>query len=53
MVWCLKYDSRVGITVDQFYCTANPNVYAAGDVVSAYKFTHSADWSARIAIRNM
>jgi len=49
----VEYDSRVGVTVDDLYRTANPNVYATGDVVSAYKFTHTADWSARIAIRNM
>ena len=33
--------------------TANPRVYAAGDVaLSGYKFTHAADATARVAIRN-
>lgn len=49
----VKFDSRRGVVVDEFYQSSNPNVYATGDVASAFKFTHSADWSARLAIRNM
>ena len=49
----VEYDSGVGVKVNEFYQTANPDVYASGDVVSPFKFTHTADWSARLAIRNM
>ena len=41
-----------GIVVDDFLRTTNPKIYAAGDICSRYKFTHSADYLARIAIRN-
>ena len=32
--------------------TTNPRIFAAGDVCSRYKFTHAADFMARIVIRN-
>jgi pyruvate/2-oxoglutarate dehydrogenase complex dihydrolipoamide dehydrogenase (E3) component len=32
--------------------TSNPDVYAAGDICSPYKFTHTADAQARILIAN-
>ena len=32
--------------------TANPRIFAAGDVCSKYKFTHAADFMARIVIQN-
>jgi pyruvate/2-oxoglutarate dehydrogenase complex dihydrolipoamide dehydrogenase (E3) component len=32
--------------------TTNPRVYAAGDICSPYKFTHTADAQARILIAN-
>jgi pyruvate/2-oxoglutarate dehydrogenase complex dihydrolipoamide dehydrogenase (E3) component len=32
--------------------TANPRIYAAGDVCSPYQFTHAADFMARIVIQN-
>jgi pyruvate/2-oxoglutarate dehydrogenase complex dihydrolipoamide dehydrogenase (E3) component len=43
---------RGGVEVDDFLRTANSRIFAAGDVCSAYKFTHAADAMARIAIRN-
>ena len=43
----VDYDSAIGVKVNEFYQTANPDIYASGDVVSPYKFTHTADWSAR------
>jgi pyruvate/2-oxoglutarate dehydrogenase complex dihydrolipoamide dehydrogenase (E3) component len=43
---------RTGIHVDDFLRTSNRRILAAGDVCSAYKFTHAADAMARIAIRN-
>ncbi|MCA9127990.1 MAG: mercuric reductase [Planctomycetales bacterium] len=41
-----------GVQVDDRLRTTNANIYAAGDVCSKYKFTHSADFLARIVIRN-
>ena len=32
--------------------TTNPRIFAAGDVCFPYKFTHAADFQARIVIRN-
>jgi pyruvate/2-oxoglutarate dehydrogenase complex dihydrolipoamide dehydrogenase (E3) component len=47
----VAYD-RHGVRVDDFLRTSNPDIYAAGDVCSAYKFTHAADALARIVVRN-
>lgn len=41
-----------GVEVDDRLRTTNPNIYAAGDVCSKYKFTHAADFLARIVIQN-
>jgi pyruvate/2-oxoglutarate dehydrogenase complex dihydrolipoamide dehydrogenase (E3) component len=41
-----------GIGVDDFLCTANPRVYAAGDVCLEHQYTDTATASARIAVRN-
>ncbi|MCA9194103.1 MAG: mercuric reductase [Planctomycetales bacterium] len=41
-----------GVEVDERLRTSNSNIYAAGDVCSKYKFTHSADFLARIVIQN-
>ncbi len=43
---------RSGVVVDDRLRTANPRIFAAGDVCSAYKFTHAADAMARIVLRN-
>ncbi|MDZ4685160.1 MAG: mercuric reductase [Planctomycetaceae bacterium] len=48
----VAYDVRKGVTVDDRLRTTNPRVYAAGDVCSPYKFTHAADFMARIVIQN-
>jgi pyruvate/2-oxoglutarate dehydrogenase complex dihydrolipoamide dehydrogenase (E3) component len=48
----IEYDPARGIVVNDHLRTTNPLVYAAGDVASAYKFTHLSDAHARIAIRN-
>jgi pyruvate/2-oxoglutarate dehydrogenase complex dihydrolipoamide dehydrogenase (E3) component len=48
----VEYDHTVGVKVNDYLQTANPSIYAIGDVASAYKFTHVADEHARIAIRN-
>ena len=48
----IEYDRQNGIKVDDYLRTTNPLVYAAGDVASAYKFTHLSDAHARIVLRN-
>ena len=48
----VAYDPRKGVEVDDFLRTANPRIYAAGDVCQAHKFTHAADAAARIVIQN-
>jgi pyruvate/2-oxoglutarate dehydrogenase complex dihydrolipoamide dehydrogenase (E3) component len=48
----VAYDLQKGVEVDDFLRTANPRIYAAGDVCQAHKFTHAADAAARIVIQN-
>jgi pyruvate/2-oxoglutarate dehydrogenase complex dihydrolipoamide dehydrogenase (E3) component len=43
---------RHGVEVNDFFQTSNRRIYAAGDVCSAYKFTHAADFMARAVIQN-
>jgi pyruvate/2-oxoglutarate dehydrogenase complex dihydrolipoamide dehydrogenase (E3) component len=47
----IRYSAR-GVEVDERLRTANPRVFAAGDICSRYKFTHAADAMARIVIAN-
>jgi len=44
--------SRFGVVVTDQLRTTNRRIYAAGDVAMAYKFTHMADFAARIVIQN-
>jgi len=48
----VDYDNTDGIRVDDFLQTTNPRIYAAGDACLEHKFTHTADASARIVVRN-
>ncbi len=48
----VNYDRRTGVLVNDRLQTTNPRIYAAGDVASRYRFTHVADATARIVIRN-
>jgi len=48
----VKYDRREGIEVNEHLQTTNPRIYAAGDICLKYKFTHTADATARMAIQN-
>ena len=43
---------KTGVQVNDQLQTTNPNIYAAGDICSKYKFTHSADFLARKVIGN-
>ena len=47
----VKYD-RSGVEVDDCLRTANPDIYAAGDICMKWKFTHAADFAARYVIQN-
>jgi len=47
----VKYDWN-GVTVNHRLQTTNPNIFAAGDVCSRYKFTHAADAMAQVVIQN-
>src|SRR5207237_1669711 len=42
-----------GITVDAYLRTSQPHIYAAGDIVGSYEFTHVADLHARTIARNI
>jgi pyruvate/2-oxoglutarate dehydrogenase complex dihydrolipoamide dehydrogenase (E3) component len=44
--------SDAGIQVDRNLRTSAPNIYAAGDCVGSYQFTHFAGWQAFTAVRN-
>ncbi|PCJ52497.1 MAG: mercuric reductase [Planctomycetota bacterium] len=44
--------SNRGVQVDDRLRTANPRIFAAGDVAGSFQFTHAADAMARIVIRN-
>jgi pyruvate/2-oxoglutarate dehydrogenase complex dihydrolipoamide dehydrogenase (E3) component len=48
----VAYDNRKGVRVDDRLRTTNPRIFAAGDICSPYKFTHTADAQARILIAN-
>ncbi len=48
----VDFDPKIGVRVNDRLQTTNPNIYAAGDVCSKYKFTHAADFMARIVIGN-
>jgi len=49
----VECDARRGVKVDDRLRTTNPRIYAAaGDVCMAWKFTHAADFAARIVIQN-
>lgn len=45
-------DPARGVVVDDFMRTSNPAIYAAGDVCMEHKYTHVAQSTAHIAVRN-
>jgi pyruvate/2-oxoglutarate dehydrogenase complex dihydrolipoamide dehydrogenase (E3) component len=48
----VDYVEGEGVSVDDFLCTSNPDIYAAGDICLEHKYTHTADAAARIALQN-
>jgi pyruvate/2-oxoglutarate dehydrogenase complex dihydrolipoamide dehydrogenase (E3) component len=47
----VAYDSK-GITVDEYLQTSASNIYAIGDVIGGYLFSHVAAYQAGVAVRN-
>ena len=47
----VEYDKK-GVKVNDRLQTTNRRIYAAGDICFPYKFTHTADATARIVIQN-
>ena len=45
--------SRTGIVVDDYLRTNVKNIYAAGDCVGGFQFTHYAGFQGAMAVRNM
>jgi pyruvate/2-oxoglutarate dehydrogenase complex dihydrolipoamide dehydrogenase (E3) component len=48
----VAYDRSDGVRVNDRLQTTNPRIYAAGDICLSEKFTHAADFSARVVIQN-
>lgn len=44
---------RRGIRVDATMTTSQSHIFACGDVAGPYQFTHTADYQARIVVRNI
>jgi len=48
----VAFDPKRGVHVDDYLQTRNSNIYAAGDIAMAWKFTHAADAAAKIVVQN-
>jgi pyruvate/2-oxoglutarate dehydrogenase complex dihydrolipoamide dehydrogenase (E3) component len=48
----VKYNAH-GVEVNDYLQTSQPHIYAAGDIANRLKFTHTADYSARVVVRNV
>lgn len=46
------HTNHSGIVVNKYLQTTNPNIFAAGDVVGPYLFTHSGEYQSYIAAHN-
>ena len=44
--------SEKGVVINDSFQTTNRRIYAAGDICSAYQFTHAADFMARSVVKN-
>ena len=45
--------SERGVRVNKYLQTSQPHIYAAGDVIGPFLFTHMADAQARVVVRNI
>ena len=48
----VKYAAN-GVEVNEYMQTSQPHIYAAGDIANRLKFTHTADFTARVVVRNI
>jgi pyruvate/2-oxoglutarate dehydrogenase complex dihydrolipoamide dehydrogenase (E3) component len=48
----VEVDEHAGVEVDNHLQTTNSDIYAVGDVATRYRFTHTADFMARMVVRN-
>jgi dihydrolipoamide dehydrogenase len=48
----VAYD-RGGVKVNKYMQTTSKHIYAAGDIVGPYRFTHTAAYQSRVAVHNM
>jgi pyruvate/2-oxoglutarate dehydrogenase complex dihydrolipoamide dehydrogenase (E3) component len=48
----VDYDKQ-GVKVNAYLQASQPHIYAAGDITNRLKFTHTADFTARIVVRNI
>ena len=48
----VKYSSD-SVGVNDYMQTSQPHIYAAGDIANRLKFTHTADFTARVVVRNI
>jgi len=48
----VKYTAN-GVEVNDYLQTSQPHIYAAGDIANRLKFTHTADFTARVVVRNI
>ena len=48
----IDYDEH-GVKVNAYLQTSQHHIYAAGDITNQLKFTHTADFTARIVVRNI
>jgi pyruvate/2-oxoglutarate dehydrogenase complex dihydrolipoamide dehydrogenase (E3) component len=48
----VRHDAAGGVRVDDHLRTSNRRIFAAGDVCTARRFTHHADFQARVVVQN-
>jgi pyruvate/2-oxoglutarate dehydrogenase complex dihydrolipoamide dehydrogenase (E3) component len=48
----VKYDGK-RVNADAALTTSQSHIFACGDIVGPYQFTHTADYQARIVVRNI
>src|SRR5262249_24448874 len=48
----VDYDEH-GVKVNAYLQTSQSHIYATGDITNLFKFTHTADFSSRVVVRNI